>query len=163
LESGDIIPITELKIGDSVLVHGGTFEPVYSFGHRNPTLSAEFVSIGTKNATLELSADHLVLIGHTFVPASLVQISDCLSDGNAVHSIKIVIRQGVYAPFTSTGTIVVSGITSSSYITLQKDSSHLMLGSFQTPFHLPVACKYLRDTSQDPREPWRDLYTRRCL
>ena len=134
LASGETIPIHDLNVGNKVLVHGGSYETVYSFGHRNPTATAEFVRLVTKSATLELSVDHMLLVSDRFAPASMVLVGDYLSNGDIVSSIKMVIRRGVYAPFTTTGTIVVSGISSSSYIALQKKSSKLAFGSVQTPF-----------------------------
>lgn len=129
LETGKIVPIQSLVIGDKVLVHGGTYESVYSFGYRNPDASTNYLRLATKGTALELTADHMLLIGETFVPASTVQIGDLLSNGETVSSITTVTRKGLYAPFTTTGTVVVSDIVSSSFVTLQKDTAYLMLGT----------------------------------
>jgi hypothetical protein len=147
LEGGETIPIRSLNIGDKVLVQDGSYDSVYSFGHRNPTASSDYLRLATKSAALELSPDHMVLVRDRLVPASTVQLGDFLSNGESVTSIKSVNRKGVYAPFTTTGTIVVSGIVSSSFISLQKDATNVMLGSSIT---LPVSWQWMCHTFEMP-------------
>lgn len=147
LEGGKTIPIHDLQINDKVLVQGGSYASVYSFGHRNPTASTKFERLSTKTATIELTSDHMVLVGGIFVPVSTIQLGDLLSNGEAVSSVKTVTRQGVYAPFTTTGTIVVSKIVSSSFVSLQKDSAYLMIGSAVT---LPISWQWMCHTFEFP-------------
>jgi hypothetical protein len=59
----------------------------------------------------------------------------------------LVVRDGVYAPFTTSGTIMVSGVAASSYVTLhQENSSMLILGRWQ----LPLSIHWLCHTFQTP-------------
>jgi hypothetical protein len=50
-----------------------------------------------------------------------------------VTTIRDVTQKGLYAPFTSSGTIVVNDIVASSFISFQ-GSEYLKLGDFVTPF-----------------------------
>jgi len=108
----------------------------YSFGHFAPKVVTEFLQIHT-NATqqrqqpLEITKDHL-LFAHdkngktSTVPAGDVKVGDFLVSGNqqgqssaaaqVVVSIQKVQRSGAYAPFTTSGDIVVNGVAASNYI-----------------------------------------------
>jgi len=130
----------DLSIGDFVLTgDDGAHEAVTSFGHHQPIADVEMVQIRTKSTTLELTHDHLLLLlldnNQEYVPASVVQIGNVLSSGEAVISKENVQRRGagLYAPFTSSGTIVVNGVVCSSYVTLQ-NSTYLQIGSWESPF-----------------------------
>lgn len=146
LKGDQKIPIDSLSIGDRVLVHGGSYETVYSFGHRNPTDYADYLRLVTKSTALEISSSHMLLVGDNFVPASTIKLGDVLSNGEAVSSIKTVTRQGIYAPFTTSGTIVVSNIISSSFVSLQKDATYLKIGSVA----LPVTWQWLGHAFETP-------------
>jgi hypothetical protein len=122
-----------LAIGDKVLVQDGKYEKVYSFGHRNPTGNALFFSLTGESSTVELSGDHMIWIENTFTPASAVEVGHVLSNGEIVSTVTVVSRNGLYAPFTSSGTVVVSGVLCSSFVTMQANSAHLMIGSTETP------------------------------
>jgi len=121
------VNMDSLKIGDSVRVQGGKFSTVYSFGHYEKNKQSEFLQIqstGLKTA-IELSKDHMVFIRDGFatksVPASSIKIGDALATENGiskVSKIKIVQSNGAYAPFTSSGDIVVSGVVASNYISM---------------------------------------------
>jgi len=133
----------DLQIGDQVKTMYGTYETVHSFGHHHKTLRAEYLQIHTDSGfpPLELSKDHMVMVEgrqHPFVPASSLRIGDSLvlvSETTAarVKDVKTVVRHGMYAPFTSSGTIVVNGVVASSYVSFQ-DSEVLRIGEMETPF-----------------------------
>lgn len=131
--------ISKVSIGDSVLVAGGEFEPIYSFGHRNVEGSAEFLQIHTSNtfAHLEMSRDHMIHVeGKRWVPSSSIQVGDSVvvADGSLaiVTAVQTITRTGVFAPFTKSGTVVVNGIVASSFISFQ-DSEYLKIGDFVSP------------------------------
>lgn len=72
-----------------------------------------------------------------YVPASKLQLGDILVSAKygyeiTVDSIDEKISKGVYAPLTPSGTIIVNGILASSYVSLQKNSSMLMIGGVST-------------------------------
>jgi hypothetical protein len=138
----------DLKLGDDVLSATGSYEMVYSFGHRHEAEEVEFLHFIPSN--LEISREHMVIVGGHFVPASSVQIGDQLEseDGDVitVEAINTVVRIGVYAPFTASGTIVVSNIKASNYIAFQ-DSDRLILGGWETP----LTFQWIAHTSQSPQ------------
>lgn len=131
------IRMKDLKLGDQVLVVDGrhnkpVYEPVYSFGHRNTEITAEFLRL--EPSGLELSENHMVFVrGRGAIPAALVKLGDVLEGSFheaavVVEAIFAVQQKGAYAPFTSSGTIVVNGIKASTYVSFQ-GSERFVLGS----------------------------------
>lgn len=148
------IMMKDLELADEVLVADGRYEEVYSFGHRHETMEAEFLQFHPSK--LEITSDHMVKISDRgFIPASSVMIGDELetSDGSyvTVESITRVVREGVFAPFTTSGTILVSGIKASSFVAFQ-ESDYLMIGGFKTP----VSFQFIAYLSEAPHR----IYTR---
>jgi hypothetical protein len=145
----------ELNVGDEVLSETGIYESVYSFGHRHETLEASFLQF--LPSTIEISRDHMLKIDSRYIPASAVQVGDKLETGTGeyltVESIHTVVRKGVYAPFTMSGTIVVSNIKSSSYIAFQ-DSDGFVVGGWKTP----LSFQWLAHGSQSPHRTWVRLF-----
>jgi len=134
------VRMEDLAIGDTVRVNNNTFEPIYSFGHKDKTASAEFLRIKTKGSStaIEISPDHMVAIENgRYVPASLVKKGDKLlivsNELAAVTSIKTVVRKGIFAPFTASGNIVVNGVVASNYVAYQ-GSEYVKIGEMETPF-----------------------------
>jgi hypothetical protein len=130
-----------VKIGDYVKVDDSNknykYSMVYSFGHFDEHVVASYLEISwagnVNKKPLLISPDHLVFVeGHGAIPASTVKIGDRLDSNGGfdatVTSIKRVSRVGAYAPFTKEGTLLVNGIRASSYITLQPNASHLVVG-----------------------------------
>eukprot|EP00546_Thalassionema_frauenfeldii_P004699 CAMPEP_0178923094 /NCGR_PEP_ID=MMETSP0786-20121207/16525_1 /TAXON_ID=186022 /ORGANISM="Thalassionema frauenfeldii, Strain CCMP 1798" /LENGTH=1178 /DNA_ID=CAMNT_0020597545 /DNA_START=131 /DNA_END=3664 /DNA_ORIENTATION=- len=136
LESGKQIQMKDVQIGDAVLTKDGTYETIYSFGHVNPTQLANFVQLQTKSTTVELTNDHMVWVmdEQQYIPASSVIVGQVLSNGEEIMKRRVVQRRGVYAPFTSSGTIVVDDVLCSTYITMQPGSAYLQIGPYTTPF-----------------------------
>ena len=137
-----------LQLGDKVKTSSDPdiFEPVYSFGHRDANSFGEFVQITTASANLELSRDHMVFVsGGDSLPASRVKVGDKLDSGAVVERVTIVVRKGIYAPFTPSGTIMVNGIKASTYVAFQ-DSSVLKVGSLETP----LSYQWMAHASQFP-------------
>ena len=141
VESKGSVEMAALEIGDHVLVSGNKYEPVYSFGHRDATSSAEYLEIhsdGT-NDPLKISHDHMILSGgEHWVPAATLRVGDTLTkgDGGVVVVTKIlqdVTQKGIFAPFTTSGSIVVNDIVASNFIAFQ-GSEYLQIGDFATPF-----------------------------
>jgi hypothetical protein len=135
-----VIPVKDLRIGDRVKSADGSMGTVYSFGHYQPDVNTEYIRIHAKghSKVLEISKDHLIFVNGTAVPVSSVAIGDKVDLGagrgsSEVIKMKAVTRKGAFAPFTMSGTIVVSGVVASAYVTLQKDSSTLSIGAYSTP------------------------------
>jgi hypothetical protein len=149
------LPMKELKVGDDVLAETGHYETVYSFGHRHETVEASFLQF--LPSSIEISMDHMLKIDGRYIPASAVKVGDELETGTGelltVDSIHTVVRKGVYAPFTTSGTIIVSNIKSSSYIAFQ-DSDCLVVGGWKTP----LSFQWLAHGSQSPHRTWIQLF-----
>ena len=143
------VAMQNLRIGDQVLVEGNKFETVYGFGHHMVHENVECLSISTTDPTqdepLELTPNHMVFVYGTTtsgrrrkaMPASRLRIGHVLQTGRGnlvnVTRIQRVVRKGAYGPFTASGTIVVNGILSSTFATLQEDSETLLLlGRYST-------------------------------
>jgi hypothetical protein len=143
LEKG-VIALRDLKIGDRVKDREGKFSQVYSFGHYEPEAATEYIQIRVSGLQkpLEISAEHMLFVDDAAVPASSVSVGDWVSlvaskgVGNGVArilQIKKVVRQGAYAPFTTSGTIAVNKVACSSYVDLQNQSGVLVVGEYRTP------------------------------
>lgn len=125
-----IVRMDELKIGDLVLAMDGSYTTVYSFGHLERDGMAEFLQIkmeGTNFSPLEVTTDHMVFVDKVgLLPAGHVKpgdrlvtsMKDASSQAATVLSVSKVQRRGMYAPFTTSGDIVVNGIAASNYIAL---------------------------------------------
>lgn len=119
------VGMEELSIGDFVKIGDGSFSRVFSFMHRAPELENMYVSIHTShNRTLEISSDHIFYVRGGPVPASSVSIGDPLNvAGDVVTHIERVPSQGLYAPVTVSGDIMVSGLHSSCYVAILPEVS----------------------------------------
>ena len=145
----------DLRLGDQVLVdEAGKYEAVYSFGHRDETSEASFLRL--LPSSVEISMDHMVKIaGGQYVPASTIKVGDMLETTSAdgapisITGIETVVRKGVYAPFTMSGTIVVSNIKASNYVAFQ-DSDMLVIGGWTSP----LSYQWLAHLSQGPHRIW---------
>jgi hypothetical protein len=126
------VTIASVKIEDSVSVgpDGNDFSQVYSLGHYDKHIPAEYVQIHGEDSkfSLELSKDHMIFVKKgsmsESVPASAIKVGDKLivvANGGSVadvYKIGSVARRGAFAPFTKTGAIVVSDVLASNYVSL---------------------------------------------
>jgi len=121
----------DLKVGDRVLTTDHEYAPVYTFGHRLPAKKDVFVQVDTVNpeANLQMTGEHLVFVEGKSDPvrADSIQPGDILQttedSGARVVATFLLIREGLYAPITTKGTLVVDGIAASSYVSLQDHAS----------------------------------------
>ena len=122
-------PISDLKIGDKVLVEDGKYSTVYSFGHRNEDVLTTYLQF---NQQLEISEDHMVHVDGNFAPASTVKLGSTLRDasgnGVVVTDIATVQKHGAFSPFTLSGKVVVNGMLASNFIGFQNSGSLSILG-----------------------------------
>ena len=144
-----------LPVGDVIKVDNAKYEPVYAFSHRSESIRREYLELGLAGGrSLEISDSHMVCVpGNKFVPASTIQVGDELVDGNGsstkVLSVKKIVRQGAYAPFTPAGTLVVNGVRASSFIALQ-DSETLKIAGIDTG----LTFQFLAHTFERPHRLW---------
>jgi hypothetical protein len=148
--------ITDLQVGDQVLSGDGTtYETVYSFGHRHDAVEATFLQFLPSD--IEISMDHMLKIDGRYIPASAVNVGDRLETASGdfitVNKITTVVRKGVYAPFTTSGTIIVSDIKASNYIAFQ-GSDRLVVGGWETC----LSYQWLAHLSQGPHRIWVHLF-----
>lgn len=141
IEGHGSIPMKQLQIGDKVHVGKNQYEPVYSFGHYNPSKQASFLKVETTNSPLLVSEDHMLNVqSRGFVPASNLSPGDKLVDGSTgddviIKSIRTVQAQGVFAPFTPSGKIVVNGVIASSFVALDSQPSLSIVAGLQLSHH----------------------------
>ena len=168
-------PISEIEIGDMVLTQHNRYETVYSFGHRFTSARASFLQIHTKDQVrepLELSAEHMVFLeGGDAVPASGLRVGDTiqtveLSESESctskatVTKIVVVEREGVYAPFTPSGSIVVNGgILASTFVSFDETSGYLRLGR---GLELPISFQWLAWAFEAPHRMVCQQFWRIC-
>lgn len=133
VENVGSVEMKNLKIGDSILVAPNKYESVYSFGHRSDSLETEFLAIAANNgAKLEITKDHLVFVeGGNSIPASDLKRGMQLMYGNeltGIKSINKVVREGMYAPFTPSGKLVVNGFQVSSFVAINGSATIKLFG-----------------------------------
>jgi hypothetical protein len=126
----------DVKVGDTVRVMTTdgrlTWSQVCAWAHRDTQSTASYLRLTTSHRQLIVSADHLVatIAGSSisFVPAKTIKAGHTLVEcdnstlegsagvwGNQVVSVGAVHAQGVFAPLTLTGTVVVDGVAASCY------------------------------------------------
>ena len=123
------VTMDKVSIGDMVLTADNAFEPVYAFGHFNTNKVADFIQIYTKGnkKPLEMTVNHLLFVTNKAYPvtAGSLKVGDFVYSDNsdtplAINKIKSVVsKDGVYAPLTPSGTILVDGILASTYVSMQ--------------------------------------------
>lgn len=150
---GSILRLEELRIGDRVLALDTTGRFTYSevilFLDRNPEQRREFLHLRTASGrTLTVTPSHLLLVvsntSDTYrlqaVFADRVRPGDRILIHNRLEpeidiviSTEAILKQGVYAPLTAEGTIVVDGIVASCYAVV--DSQWIAQWSY-APFRI---------------------------
>jgi hypothetical protein len=127
LESGEMIAISDVKVGDRLLAADASgktlFSDVVYVPHGINSDVADFVHINTQNRDLKMTKNHIVpsgICGSTLplVHAFKVSIGNCVqtvSGQEKVTSIEIVKGEGVYTVVTNEEYIIVNGIVASSF------------------------------------------------
>ncbi|CAB9527804.1 Protein hedgehog [Seminavis robusta] len=135
LDKGSV-PMKDVAVGDRVLTGENRYQPIYSFGHKEQATEQQFLQIHTDlgTAPVEMTADHLVFVvkgsgTQEAVRADSVRVGDRLATaaessslGHLVTKVSSIQKRGLYMPLTSDGTIVVDGIKTSSYVSIQDQS-----------------------------------------
>ena len=136
--------MSSMRVDDEVQVIANNeirCEPVITFIHRQPEVMQEFLQITTeRNNILKITEDHLLFVETTgkakAIPARDVKVGDTLfvravhsAEKDAVLSINKVYDEGVYAPVTLSGTILVNNVHTSCYFdVLSHEWSHRAMG-----------------------------------
>jgi hypothetical protein len=114
-----------LQVGDRVQTRDGSYQEIYSFGHYEPNWIRNFLQISTRHIltkelnVIELTGNHILYNAQgTAIRADKLHVDDMLLGDQQVTDINKTIKQGVYLPLTADGTIVVSNLVASNYISL---------------------------------------------
>jgi hypothetical protein len=160
----------KLSLGDMVRTGEGIYEAIYGWAHRDNDTVAEYLLLYTKNTpgSLEVTSEHLLFVPgpNHFVAAGDLQVGDLVATGDAadpfaaITKIQSASRNGLYAPLTPSGTLIVDGIKTSCYIAVQGDlfkdqAAHYLSHLSLSPIRLlclgvsPNFCSeaFLKDTS----------------
>lgn len=125
------VAMKDLTIGDLVMTDQ-QYQPVFGFAHLEPSRMAEFLSIemASNGKPLEITSEHLVFMQEgNAVRADSVKVGDMLrgTEGAVtVTKIEKVFKQGLYAPMTPSGSVVVEGIVASNYVSLQHGQDQIV-------------------------------------
>lgn len=123
-----------LALNDKVLTSTGDFQTVYAFGHYQTEHIAGFIQIytdGSKKDPLEVTPEHLLFLKDHSNPirADSIKVGDelkGLDKTKVVSKLAHVQKQGLYAPFTPDGTLVVNGLKVSAYVSLQDSAKEYL-------------------------------------
>lgn len=142
LESGAVVSMVSLQVGDRVRVADGSFSDVYFFSHKDASATSDFYSIRTSTASLSLTAGHLLSVNGKLASARSVVTGDIVSvlksgsTGGAKPGAVIKVTshsgRGLYNPHTLHGTVVVDGLVTSCLTdALAKPVAGLLLQPFK--------------------------------
>ena len=118
LQSGEMVRMEKLRIGDSVRVSKDEFSQIFMFTHRVAYPRQEFVEIHVGNRTLRATEGHIVYANDMAVAAEKVRVGDVMKtvDGEGVvRKVSRAMDRGLYNPQTLHGDIVVDGVSVSTY------------------------------------------------
>ena len=143
LDTGDVIPISDVTVNDKVLALDEegrlVYSEVYMFLHRDNETREDYVIIETDTSkTLSLTPTHLIHVTDTAtddIQKVRPKFARNVQEGQYVYvvssqgviEVSKVVRissrtsQGVYAPLTKTGTIVVDGVVTSCYAVIEHE------------------------------------------
>ena len=145
LQNGSTKRMSELQVGDSVLVAPGVFSEVFMFTHRIGYGGYRFVRLehsGCANCSrseVVLTSGHLLVLNGVHRAGGSARVGDVVELGNGARSvvrkIENVWEKGLYNPQTIDGRIVVNGVVSSTYTTaLDLYAAHAMLAPLRWLF-----------------------------
>lgn len=134
---GNTVSMKDLKTGTNILSSGGTYSPVFMFGHRDTRTWMKVVEIRTSHSnTVRLSPGHYLYVNGGLKPAERVTEGDRLTTDNGksvtVTKVEMSIGRGMYAPTTLSGSLVVDGILASCYTdVIHPNVAHWLLSPFR--------------------------------
>lgn len=146
MENGDTKRLDEVRLGERIAALDSRGDVVYSeviaFLDRSPSERREFIRLTTKSGrVLTLTPAHLVPVeGRSSIFAAKVQpgdkvlVNDIMASAendnevdnrlrwDSVVEIKLVLEEGVFAPLTSEGTLLVDDVVASCYAVVDSQS-----------------------------------------
>ena len=150
-----ITAMKNVRVGDYVLSQGAdTFSRVYSLAHLDRETRLEYLRIFYKEGGhIEISDRHYIQANGSFVTADRVQPGDIMVGSGSAHRtvshVDRVVTDGLFAPLTESGTIIVSGVLVSNYVALldttcinQHDFIHMIVSPVRMTCRiLPSLCE----------------------
>lgn len=133
IEDGSMKTLSELQIGDRVMVAPGLFSEIFMFTHKLDDGMHDFVRIVTDSGKkLSVSAGHFIYVGARLMPAGKATIGDFLelADGTKTEIISLTATKehGLYNPQTAHGDIIVNDIRTSTYTSaVEPPTAHALL------------------------------------
>lgn len=137
LQSGAVVKMSDVSVGDMVKVGVNKFSRVFMFTHKMADTTNAFVELKTASgAELSLTSGHYLYINGALGAAKTVKNGDELRLGNGdvttVVSVDSAQRAGLFNPQTVSGNIVVSGVLASTYTTaVEPTFAHAILSPFR--------------------------------
>ncbi|ESO82723.1 hypothetical protein LOTGIDRAFT_229767 [Lottia gigantea] len=134
--------IEDVEVGDEVKVITDQLEfrysRVYALGHKNKDRKTMFIELGTASSRIPISPRHFIKIydnGNIIEKfAKDVKVGDTLLIDNndqlveePVLEIDHVEAQGLYAPFTEEGNIIINNVVASCYAEVKSSLAHKLL------------------------------------
>ena len=175
LESGETVSMANLSVGERVLavLPDGSlhYDVVIAFLHRQPQMMTSFSVITTAaGQRMVATGDHLIFTSPdqsaSFADGAPPTFVAHLHSGNdsvyvttpdskhlgvsTVTNVTMVIGQGVFAPLTSSGTLVVDGVLVSCYALV---SSHRVAHYVMTPLRLSASTCFWWNCYNDTLPP----------
>lgn len=157
--------VASLSVGDSVLVESGAFEPVLSFLHKVPGV-AQALKLVHAQGVFRASENHIVFTSRGDMPASALRPGDeflvqSVAGEKPMPSVILAIGReitttGMYAPFTSSGALVVDGVVASNYgapssrVSLPHGAAHAAFFALRMFHHLDLGTPPKLDVTLHP-------------
>lgn len=123
LESGAVVRMDDLSVGDMVKVGVDMFSRVFMFTHKMAGVKQTFVTLSAAdNGVLTLTPGHYVYINGVLAAAKTAKVGDKLMQGNGKTSFVTSVDQdawstGLFNPHTVQGNSVVDSILASTHTT----------------------------------------------
>ncbi|KAK1866288.1 hypothetical protein I4F81_008808 [Pyropia yezoensis] len=144
LASGATVRMDALAVGDVVRVAAEAVSPVIEWSHRAPHEVTTYVRLVTASAAIDVTPGHYVYVEGRLVAAAAVAVGDRLdvashTCGPSLEAVtRVEVRsaaEGVYAPHTLSGDIVVGGVRASTDTTaVAPGVAHMLLASVRGAF-----------------------------
>lgn len=140
LESGQVVRMINLKIGDRVQVGPNEFSPVFMFTHKSQQTSHGFLIFRTGNdrrmVEVVVTGGHYLYVNGRLATARSAKVSDTLLSADeeplSILSITKKTMRSLYNPQTVHGDIVVNGVIASTYTdTIVHDAAQAMFAPFR--------------------------------
>lgn len=139
------VKLSQLRVGQEVLDVNMQYVPVVGWLHRDESLLTDFIEVIHILGHICVTADHLLYCHDKsdYVPAKMVDsLESVFIDGSLIRSDvtsrRTVTKRGIYAPLTTSGTILVNGIHASCYASpnelpfrISQSAGHLALAPYR--------------------------------